>query len=326
MVMYSKYLKAQWENTVHEHNMVTRLNIKHSLEFYIGYDHMCNMVLTTKSKYKVEKTASTKSIVCTMNYCADSDDYWYIFCLQDISKKEIFLDMCADIINYSAHEDGKSRALNALRARYESWQDMLKKSGSELLSDAVQRGLLGELTFLYRRLKDNNENMKTVIAGWQGPEREKRDFLLDDKWYEIKTIKQGVTGVRISSLSQLDTDGNGYLVVYILEKASDDNKKAVSLAKLVKIIYRTLEDVGAGTDLFTCKLLKYGYDNSREEYAKNSYIVREEKKYLVNDTFPVLTEKNVPEQVVRAEYELNVAQLADWLETKEETGDLYNGL
>lgn len=326
MVMDSKYLKAQWENTVHEHNMVTRLNIKHQLEFYIGYDDSCNMVLTTRSQCQADKFTSTKAIVCNVNRQQPGGDNRYLFCLHDSSKRDIFLDMCADIINYSAHEDGERRALNALRARYESWQDMLKKSGSELLSDAVQRGLLGELTFLYRRLKDNNENMKTVIAGWQGPEREKRDFLLDDKWYEIKTIKQGVTGVRISSLSQLDTDGNGYLVVYILEKASGDNKKAVSLAKLVKIIYRTLEDVGAGTDLFTCKLLKYGYNNSREEYAKNSYIVREEKKYLVNDTFPVLTEKNVPEQVVRAEYELNVAQLADWLETKEETGDLYNGL
>lgn len=321
--MDRQQLEQQWQRTVQKKNMGTRLNIQHSLEFYTGYDDSCHMVLATVSTHQQKKFTNTKSIACRT--FQQHGSYHYIFTLNDTAKKEIFLDVCADIINYSAQANSDYQALTALCSRYESWQEMLGRVRGNLLSEAAQRGLIGELTFLYRRIKENPDQSHDIITGWQGPERERRDFVLKDLWYEIKTVKQGVSEVKISSLAQLDTSEAGQLVVYQLEKTTADKPGAVTLNKLVSALSKIISDCGSGREIFIRKLLQYGYEEN-EEYDKNSFIVRDVCVYRVDDTFPALRLGTVPQAVIKAEYTLSLNGIADWLEKQQELGDLYNGI
>lgn len=298
-------LKRQWEYTSHDANKGTRLSLRHALKIYIGFDSQKNPCLYIYSREERAKFTSSKSIACTRTRDA-SGEFVYVMSLLNQAQEDIFLYMCADIINKSAERSEPREALGAFCKRYEEWIEMLGRVGSGLLSAEAQRGLFGELLFLQQLLREHSDDMLGCLEGWKGPDREHRDFIYDGRWYEIKTIRSGVTAVKISSIAQLDAVSTGRLVVYQL-----DTPGVLTLNSLVEDIRATIDGDSLAQGLFCRRLLKYGYE-VREEYDDPSYMVLARDVYVVDDSFPALRRDSLPPAITRASYELSLAALTDW--------------
>lgn len=90
---------------------------------------------------------------------------------------------------------------------------------SKLLSENEVLGLIGELLFL-KDFAFKVYGVSTGLNGWSGPEPTHKDFSFENNWYEIKTINSYKNSVSISSLEQLDSEFDGHLIVYTMEKMS----------------------------------------------------------------------------------------------------------
>ena len=81
---------------------------------------------------------------------------------------------------------------------------------------------------------------KSVLS-WIGPREAAQDFVVDDTWYEIKTIASSSEAVTISSLEQLDSNQQGELVVQYADKTSITNQSGCTVNQLYKQLMELVE-------------------------------------------------------------------------------------
>lgn len=82
---------------------------------------------------------------------------------------------------------------------------MLANSRGDLLSASEIKGLLGELFFLQTYLAPMYGIEKAAIS-WTGPRLLPQDFIIDDIWYEVKTISSSRDSVKISCFANKSKD------------------------------------------------------------------------------------------------------------------------
>lgn len=303
-------LKNQWDHTIIKSEMATKINVKHVLQWYIGFGENLNRSLMILCDGYFKKLPPSLSIDSECKR-RDNGQWLYVLNLLEEEQKDVFLDMCTDLINYSAKGKDEQEAYILLSHRYEQWNNLLGKVRKELLSDEMQRGLFGELSFLYKKIKEYPKSVRSIVKGWNGPDNNHQDFLYNTIWYEIKTICKGKNSVHISSIEQLDTLSRGELVVFQLEKAPKENSKAQTLYKLVELIEFELDCDFEAKIIYKEKLIEAGYIQ-REEYDEKAYIIAKSLRYDVNQNFPALTKDNLPSSVLNASYELSLDALHAW--------------
>lgn len=179
------------------------------------------------------------------------------------------------------------------------------KSHSEILSEHEIKGLIGELLFL----KDEMFplwGISNSISSWTGPDASKKDFSIENTWYEIKTIEYGKKTVGISSLEQLESLVDGVLVVYQLEKMSS-GFNGITLNNLINEILHMVSLL-PDKQLFIDKLHKVGFSFS-DVYDEYVYDKRELSKYRVNESFPKLVKNRVPQAIAKAAYEITLSEI-----------------
>ena len=148
--------------------------------------------------------------------------------------------------------------------------------------------------------------MAEALRAWSGQELTHKDFSLGDTWYEVKAISRGKPTVRIASLEQLDSEMVGQLVVYPMEKMSEEYN-GITLNKLVadtQRLFSTTED----TALFKRKTALQGYEYSGY-YDSFVFVVGDSKHFIVDVSFPRLVRKAVPTSVANCIYDLLLRDL-----------------
>ena len=100
----------------------------------------------------------------------------------------------------------------------------------------------------------------------------------------------------------------GELVVYFMDKTSANGKSIISLPTLVERVKSKM--TCNNQNLFMCKLALSGYlVKDADIYLDNKFNVKEKRVYNVSISFPKLTEKNLPSEIVSAKYELSLAAI-----------------
>ena len=144
------------------------------------------------------------------------------------------------------------------------------------------------------------------IEAWSGTDKTRKDFSIDNTWYEIKTIDVGKPTVKITSIEQLDSSTEGTLAVFyfVLMAPSFNGVNLNSLAESIITMFSSLQD----KDVFISKLNKAGYfpNTDYEEYV---YDVKDLTEYCVNNSFPRLKKDSIPVAVASASYELFLSEL-----------------
>ena len=117
---------------------------------------------------------------------------------------------------------------------------------NKFLSKQEEQGLCAELLELSILISLKGEN---VVNNWQGPAKNKRDFVFDEMGLEIKsTLSQENTAIRISNENQLDSSYPDnmkklFLKVYIMEDFDNGLNVHKCIAKVLDqiktIFYKT---------------------------------------------------------------------------------------
>mgnify|MGYP001108308023 FL=1 len=288
----------------------SRIDDEHILDLHIGLDEKGRKSIELRSMFKPVKVTGTSAIDVTQY---TKPEYNTIrFSLKDDDMSGLFYKFCEDIIEQTKDLKNEKDGYKAITTRFFQWKKMFVLSKNTFLTEPEIMGMIGEILFLRGPLADEI-GLSEALKSWSGQELTHKDFSCSDKWYEVKTISRGNTTVRISSLEQLDSDKNGELIVYSLEKMSPAYN-GISLNKLIletRQMFLSADD--ADTFLAKVAMQGYEYNNYYDEFV---FEVSGLTRYKVTAQFPKLTHANVPKEITKANYDLALAEIMSF-STKE---------
>ena len=288
----------------------SRIDDEHILDLHIGLDGKGRKSIELRSMFKPVKVTGTSAIDVTQY---TKPEYNTIrFSLKDDDMSGLFYKFCEDIIEQTKDLKNEKDGYKAITTRFFQWKKMFVLSKNTFLTEPEIMGMIGEILFLRGPLAEEI-GLSEALKSWSGQELTHKDFSCSDKWYEVKTISRGNTTVRISSLEQLDSDKNGELIVYSLEKMSPAYN-GISLNKLIletRQMFLSADD--ADTFLAKVAMQGYEYNNYYDEFV---FEVSGLTRYKVTDQFPKLTHANVPKEITKANYDLALAEIMSF-STKE---------
>lgn len=288
----------------------SRIDDEHILDLHIGLDEKGRKSIELRSMFKPVKVTGTSAIDVTQY---TKPEYNTIrFSLKDDDMSGLFYKFCEDIIEQTKDLKNEKDGYKTITTRFFQWKKMFVLSKNTFLTEPEIMGMIGEILFLRGPLADEI-GLSEALKSWSGQELTHKDFSCSDKWYEVKTISRGNTTVRISSLEQLDSDKNGELIVYSLEKMSPAYN-GISLNKLIletRQMFLSADD--ADTFLAKVAMQGYEYNNYYDEFV---FEVSDLTRYKVTDQFPKLTHANVPKEITKANYDLALAEIMSF-STKE---------
>lgn len=311
MKITPEILERQWNSINYTSGGFLQIDTQHPLEWHIGYQSISQRTLLLVSDTEIGAIESSKSMIVSRRR-RESDNRWTLsFELLRNEQQGVFAILCCDVIEHSRPAANEAEALKLVIDRYKQWSRLLETQRSGLMDENSRKGLLGELLFLQERIEKGVPKL-TTVQGWVGADGADQDFVYDDGWHEVKSIGASSASVTISSLEQLDCDGEGELVIMRIDKTAPDKSGALSLNDAVRQIGSKLTDASDVLDLFRSKLSAYGYIDL-QEYSEQKYFCSGMQRYDVNDTFPKLTRQNVPAQIESLHYELSLPSMTDWL-------------
>lgn len=310
MILTPDDLERKWGNVTYYNGGFIRVAAEHPLEWYVGYQAIDQKTLMIVSNSETIAPDSSKSVLVSSRR-REVDEKWTLtFELMKNEQEGVFINLCCDILNYSQSAASEKEALNRALTRYKQWSRLLEYQKPALMDEGTQKGLFGELLFLQSKVKEGIKVL-SVVQAWVGPDGSDQDFVFADGWYEVKTIGVAADSVSISSLQQLDCDGSGHLVIIRVDKSAPERQGAFSLFQKVEQIREVIKQDQEAATIFEVKLARYGYIDL-PEYEIQAYYYSGEKSYTVNESFPKLSSKNVPSQVIASQYKLSIAGIENW--------------
>ncbi len=282
------------------------------INVYYGYSETGKLrlaFLTENAPIVIESTANLQ----VKQWAESMNVYWTCFDLLSEQAKLVYYVLCENLIKSAMGCSTEESALSAIKNRFITWKNLFKKSSSPM-SEEMYKGLFGELYFLKKWLIPHY-NVNVAINSWSGPTKTAKDFAVLNEWYEIKTISTNAETIRISSLTQLESDNKGSLVVVNTEKmASEYDDGECMVSQLLNSIIDVIGDEIV-KDIFIEKVSNYGYSADDENALSYKYRVSKMKFYCVDKNFPKITSNEVPySEIVRVKYELSVSAIEKYLE------------
>lgn len=273
------------------------------LSLYIGRDDDARYSFDFRGKYKPVRISS--SDVIFVEQYKDGDMLTLRFSLEDNNLLEYFCTFCQDLLDSVRVTNDDETAYHTLRSRYYSWRQLFRPDNARM-TETEMMGLIGELLFL-KDYMIPDRGIDVALNSWMGPEKTHKDFSDQQDWFEVKTISFGKECIRISSIEQLDSDIDGTLVVYELEKMSP-SFDGIRINQLVNSIIALLVNAHQ-RETFMAKLQLFGFEFSNENdnlvfALKNMY------KYKVDaQDFPRLHRSLLSNAIARAQYDLLLTEI-----------------
>lgn len=232
--------------------------------------------------------------------------------LEAAQDRDIFQQLCEDILAFSADADSSSAATRKLFERLGRWQSLLGFARGTALSDEEVRGLIGELWVL-TQLLEPTIGLAEAIKAWVAADYHPQDFALARGLLEVKTRLAGARHeVTISSLEQLDTGQLPlHLLVLELSPAGTD-EPFLSLNEMVESLLSRARDVAHELEQQASDaLLAWGYVAS-PRYDALRYAIVGKSVFAVEDDFPRLARSVIDHRIGSAKYVLNLDSLGEY--------------
>lgn len=265
--------------------------------------------LTENPPIVIESTAHLK----VTQWAEGANIYWTCFELLEDYAKPVFYVLCNNLVKAAVGCQSEDIAMVAVKNRFLTWKKLFKNPSAQM-AEELYKGLFGELYFLKNYLMAHHD-VAAAVNAWSGPDKTAKDFSIASDWYEIKTVSTNSVTVKISSLTQLDAEEPGYLVLVKTEKMSNEfDNGECSVEQLIALILNSIADESV-KDEFVKKLIQYGYDVNGDNSSYHKYRMAKMNFYGVNDDFPRITAEKVPySEIVRVTYELSISSIEKYLE------------
>ena len=299
-------------NSITRTDSYQRVDDAHPVDLYVGVDEMSRWTLLLVCDERPKQLTSSKMIQAKLGQ--RNDGRWAVsLSLVRDEYRDMFILFCGDIIESSRAIRNKDRAAKFVVSRYREWKEMLANTRNGLLTPEEIKGLLGEMYILDSELMSRHGSDKSALS-WTGPKAAHQDFILDDTWYEVKTISSGKDEVKISSVEQLDCQNDGKLIVVFADKTSRTNANAINLNLVYMKLLSKLMDDDVKAE-FCDMLLKYGY-YPRPEYEDVEYTfeVKGVRHYMVTESFPCFRRKNIPADITKVDYNISLPAIKEFRE------------
>ena len=293
-----------------ESKAFTRVNTEHPIDIYVGYNENGNKTFAIIAKGEMEEIESTKLIEARILKRTFDNRFSLSFSLLDDMMSDIFYQFCDDIVQKTSNIQVDTAPIAFVIERWKKWIQMFKNPHSLIMSENEIRGLLGELIFL-KEFMIEKYGISKSLESWIGSSMTHKDFEIEDKWYELKAIKENAITVEISSIEQLESNLYGELVLVKLEPSNLAINNPISLNSYIKSIEKLLE-TKEQIDKFYKKLdeRKYFY---AEEYDKYVYANKGIDRYQVIDGFPRIKNEDLKDGIVRVSYQIYIHKIKDFL-------------
>ena len=256
------------------------VDANHPICLYVGKDENGLYAMEYVGDFIVNKKIKSSSVISINHYKTPTGEKSIVFSLVDNRWMNQFITFCNDVCKQTENlQKNSSKGYEAVCNAYFVWQKMFKGQ-SDILGESEIKGLIGELLYLKDFIIPEYGPTRSIEA-WSGTDKTRKDFSIDNTWYEIKTIDVGKPTVKITSIEQLDSSTEGTLAVFQVEKMapSFNGVNLNSLAESIITMFTSIQD----KDVFISKLNKAGYfpDTDYEEYV---YDVKDLTEYCVNNS------------------------------------------
>lgn len=284
-----------------------KFNVNSPLAVYFGYNNSGQLRLSFLSTTKPPKLEPTKYI----NIVQGPDktgSFWLCFDVLLPDQENVFAAFCENIVSSISYTVTEEQAYLAIRRQYAKWKALFRNSSGVIFSKEYIQGFFGELFFL-SRFMIGKYGVERAIKSWSGVDGTSKDFSIDANWYELKTIGAKSPVVQISSISQLDSDNEGFLVINKVETMSDEYDGADCC---IKSLFNSISDQIKDEELETIFGEKMASTNifSNDKAVNMKFAVQSTTFYKVDDDFPRLTRKNVGfSEINDVQYSLSVESL-----------------
>lgn len=290
-------------STFTQKNYYSRADRDHPLELFIGLDEEARKSIELREPFSPQKVVGTSSIEITQY---KKEEYNTIrFSLKDNEISGLFYIFCNDLLEQTKDLPLGTLGYKPIVERYYKWKKMFVSNRKNILTEPEIMGLIGEIQFLRKDLA-NIIGLEVALKCWSGQELTHKDFSYETTWYEVKSVNRNSQSVRISSLEQLDSEQEGVLVVYLLEKMSEAYK-GLTLNKIVVETQNMFQN-SIDKEEFLSKVALQGYEYN-DYYDGFVYEESSKMKFSVKPGFPRLTHSDVPNAVKKATYDLMLSHL-----------------
>lgn len=232
------------------------------------------------------------------------------FCLalQEANQADIFETLCRDVIDAGEDANSLQGALGRAVRRAMRWHHLMR-GGSSGMPVEVQRGLVGELSFL-RDLVSLIGPLEAVDA-WMGPNDSAKDFELPNLYFEIKSRRSAAQPkVRISSDTQLLDIPDARLFLQVQDVDTSLDGGSDTLADHVRRTAQLFENDLAALDVWEQRLAASPYDENAVE-PERSWRLGTSTLFEVQEGFPRLVPP-LPHGVLDVEYSISLEACSDF--------------
>ena len=227
---------------------------------------------------------------------------------QDIS---VFNTICSDLLTFARqnHNLSGERYFNAVKSRLNVWIEFLKNGDGKYLSLRKQIGLIGELVLL-DKLKRYSPSELVWINSWKGPEKHCKDYIASKIAFEVKSILNEESSVKISSLDQLDTTNIHKLLLSVFQFI-EDPEKGNTINYFVDSIISKI-NCNKTLHIFLTKLGLSGYYLTHQKHYNLKFSLTNDHCFNVYSDFPRLTSKTVAKEISNVKYNLDLSSLSSY--------------
>lgn len=283
----------------------SRYDGEHPLDVFLGVDDQGRKSLVITLKASRERAASSKTIAVDFFVRPDGRNSLR-FSLEDDDLRDIFYKFCEDIIE-STRDSDPTDGFSPIIRRWDTWITFFQRTALPL-SESEIIGLVGEIYFLQDVMVEKY-GIDRALEAFIGVDKAHKDFEIDDTWYEVKAIHNGVRAVKISSIEQLDANTTGQLEIITLDQGTPGTDGNITLNSIIKLFKKQLNQ----TQLldFDEKLRKANYVED-ERYDDYNYLFIKRDEYRVNNEFPRITSGMLPMGITKAGYEIDISAIQQY--------------
>ena len=225
---------------------------------------------------------------------------------QDKEFYEVFEVLCKDLVAASNEAILLNDAIALLESRLVLWTELFR--GLRGVTRQEVYGLAAELSFLKIWLECQESKILDI---WVGPNGKSHDFISISglNAVEIKASSNDLVSVKISSIDQLDFEGDLILAVFPISTASNESFSHINLEILISSIEDKLPP--NQIDIFKRKLAMTGVSNSKgvnDFYFTVGY----PKYYEIRPGFPRIISANISSEIFNCNYDISLTSLSEF--------------
>ena len=235
--------------------------------------------------------------------------------LLNINYNDLFNDLLLSLYQKIKDITHAQDYSNEFVLTFGKWIEFFENDRKNQLSEEQIQGLFGELFVLNEYLKKSNPStINSLLSSWKGLYDSANDFEFDLKNVEVKTKKDSILFVKISSEYQLEKELDKSLELLVVSVRIDlINGKSIfdMLLEIIKLLRETLGDLSI---LYRALNQKGLTVENLKQYNNHRFIVTKTESFNAGHIdFPKLSISNIDSEILNLKYKLRVTQLDEYL-------------